>query len=194
MITAIEAKQKADNRNDEIHLGELKQILKAIENESTKGNYSFSNSGSVSLKTIDKIKELGYNFETGGRMNEIEYVISWAKAVEPALITIVKPKLFYSDEGIIKLATDKKPFVEDLIKRYDNVCWGGAKSKHWSTSSFDDVVVVFEAGIRGPADWFFVNDKDRWVHGGYTAYKETYSDIEFEDMIKTTWEGNKKYK
>lgn len=196
MITAIEAKTMADDRNNKAHLAELNQVTRSIEGESAKGNYNFSNSGSISIKTIDKLKQLGYNVETSSHMNESNYSITWLKAVEP--VSVAKPKLFYSNTGLFgvakKFADDKIPFVKALIKQFDNVCWGGINSKHWSSSSFNDVVVVYEAGIRGPADWFFVNDENKWCHGGYSAYKETYSDIEFEDMIKTTSEANKEYK
>jgi hypothetical protein len=189
--TASMSKKIADEINEAIHNEEFNMIIKLINTEAQNGLYSYSGSGSLSLKTVDKLKELGYSVETGSHMNEDHYNIDWKKASDIIEIKETKIKNFYvnGDETMIK----KSSFVNDLIRRYDNVCWGGVESKHWSMSSYNDVVVVYETGIRGPADWFYVNHEYKWAHGGYTGYHETYTDEEFEKMIKEIFERNKKY-
>jgi hypothetical protein len=181
-MTAQQAKETSDAINKTIADAELTMLLSQIKGYVEKGRYSYGGSGSLMPETIASIKELGYKFETGGRMNEVDYDISWKDIIVKA-----KGRLFYAKSPY---APTDFEFTEKLMRDFDIVSWGGS-GKHWSTD-FTDVVVVYEGGVRGPADWFYLNDQRRWAHGQYTAYKETYSNEEFREMVAETKRNNTK--
>lgn len=174
-MTAQQAKETADDINKTVANAQLEMVFGQIRKKVALGEYKFSNSGSLMKETVAELKELGYTYEEGGRMNETDYNITWKDA-------IAKPKgrLFYAASPYTP--TDLE-FLKDLMIDFDIVCWGGGK--HWSTD-LTDVVVVYEGGVRGPAAWYCLNDSHRWAHGNYTAYKETYSNEEFKEMIAET--------
>lgn len=88
---------------------------------------------------------------------------------------------------------DHQQFIDYLCAKYDHVCRGGRYCTHWvSDSTTENDVIVYEAGVKGPADWFYKKN-DVWHHGGYTSHKETYTNAEFEDMIIKIGEHNKKW-
>lgn len=85
--------------------------------------------------------------------------------------------------GVDALDKDDQQFIDYLCAKYDHVCRGGTNSKHWSCmNSTENDVIVYQVGIKGPADWFYKKN-NVWHHGGYTAYKETYTNYGFEEMI-----------
>ncbi len=79
-ITAKIAKSNADNVNHACYEAELNTILKEIKIVSERGKYSVSGYTSLMDETINKLKSLGFNVESGGRMNEVEFNISWDKS------------------------------------------------------------------------------------------------------------------
>lgn len=179
-LTAKEAKEIADTINQTKVNDELALTLELIKRRVDKGEYMLSGAGSLMKETINELNELGYTYEEGGRMNEIDHNISWKE-----LIKKPKTNLFYKESPYTK--TDLE-FLKALMTNYPNAYWGG---KDWSTA-FTDVVVVFESGVKGPAAWYYLNDSHRWAHGAYTAYKETYDNIEFGEMVLQTYKLNEK--
>lgn len=196
---ALELKKIADDMNTSKSSAELDTIISIVRQQAEQGKYSYSGSGELMKETIQFIKDLGFKIEFGGRMNETDYEISWKDLSSPVEVVKEpeppKQKLFYADGVIGKGLMSREAYVDyvnGLIERFDNVSWGGVGSKHWSTD-FSDVVVVYEKGIRGPADWFYLNKDHKWAHGGYSGYKTTYTNAEFLEMIVKILEHNKKY-
>ncbi len=192
-ITAKEAKEQADNINIIGVSHQLEFIYKLIKEASARGEYNVTYTKSIYKEANDILKESGFIIESGGRMNEVEHVISW-KQIEPEKVEIKKiPLKFYTDGVIGKgLISEEqyRDYVNSLIERFENVSWGGEGT---FSTDFTDVVVVLERGVRGPSDWFYLNKDHKWAHGGYTAYKETYTNSEFLIYIAKILEHNKKY-
>ena len=193
-ITAKEAKEQADAINAIATEHQLEYITKLITEATAIGNYNTTYNKTITTDARKTLIDLGFKIESGGRYNETEYIISWNQP-EVKKEEIKKSKLFYTDGIIGKGLMDAKQYVdyvESLIERFENVSWGGVDGKFWSTD-FSDVVVVLEKGIKGPADWFYLNKEHKWAHGGYTSYKETYTNAEFLIYITKILEQNKKY-
>lgn len=75
--------------------------------------------------------------------------------------------------------------IDLLVEKYPNtVSWGGENRtiKFGGYKSTPNDVVVYEYGVRGPADWFRVID-GRFHHMEYTSHKETYNIDEFKEYI-----------
>lgn len=84
-------------------------------------------------------------------------------------------------------------FVNNLISKYSCVSWGG-KNCQFSAAQGNtkEDVVVYERGVKGPADWFLFKN-GFFEHRGYTAYKEKYDFSSFEEMIKGIETNNQKW-
>ena len=193
-ISAKSAKEKADDINNKIFNAQIEYITKLIKEAVERGEYRITYDKDILKKTNDTLIDSGFKIESGGRYNEIKYVISWN---QPEIKKEEKKesKLFYADGIIGKGLMDTKQYVdyvESLIERFENVSWGGVDGKFWSTE-YSDVVVVLEKGVKGPADWFYLNKDHKWAHGGYTAHKETYTNAEFLIYISKILETNKKH-
>ena len=91
------------------------------------------------------------------------------------------------------LTPEFKEFVEYLIKTYSCVSWGGMNAEHWHHGASEFDIVVYECGIRGPADWFYLNNEGYFAHGGYSGYRAVYTRQSFEEMIKKTEVHNAEY-
>lgn len=196
-INAQSLKNAADNFNNKKFNTEYSTLLVELGKRAEAGKYNYHGIGDLMPETIKALKELGLKLEFGGRMNEPDYQISWkdGKTIAIKVENENDVKIFYADGVIGKGILSKEAYiayVNELIERFDNLCWGGRVSKHWSTE-FTDVVVVYEAGVKGPADWFYLNKEHKWAHGGYTANKQTYTNSEFLQMISRIVEQNKKY-
>lgn len=76
-ISAKEAKASSDMINSIKKTSEIAIVFKNIKDKSDKGEYNYSGSGSLMAETINKLIELGYHYERGGRMNEVDYNITW---------------------------------------------------------------------------------------------------------------------
>lgn len=195
-VTAYEMKKIADEAKAKLVNNDISNIMDSILEKAESGEHSLS-VDKLSNDVRIKLRELGYTIESGGRMNEIEYIIRWDDIVEtPSTVSIVKSELFYKDGIIGKGLMSKEmyiKYIEDIMMRFDNVCWGGPQSKYSGATNYIDVVVVYEKGIRGPADWFYLNKDHKWAHGGYTGYKHTYTNTEFLEMIAKIHEQNGKH-
>lgn len=78
MITAKEAKQKADAIIKAKADAELTMVNKEIKRRSDMGDFSTYFEGNLMEITREKLIELGYKLNTGGRMNEVETTVSWS--------------------------------------------------------------------------------------------------------------------
>jgi len=83
--------------------------------------------------------------------------------------------------------------VNYLIGNYSCVSWGG-KNCHFFASHghTKEDVVVYERGVRGPADWFLFKD-ELFEHRGYASYKQKYNFSEFEEFVKSIEKNNQKW-
>lgn len=92
----------------------------------------------------------------------------------------------------------KKPdeyfdFVNDLISKYSCVSWGGKNCQFFAAQGHTkEDVVVYERGVKGPADWFLFKD-GLFEHRGYTGYKEKFNYASFEEMVKKIEKNNQKW-
>lgn len=87
-------------------------------------------------------------------------------------------------------------FINYLESKYECVSRGGP-NKRIGFASFGNTekdIIVYERGIRGPADWFYLNKDGRFAHGGYTGYDKTFTHREFENLIIETEQHNNIYK
>lgn len=106
------------------------------------------------------------------------------------------------DVKVVKAIECQVPVVDMeligvLCKNYpDDVSWGGEnrtiKFSSPNTEEFD--VIVFEKGIRGPADHFVYSpSKKLWAHGGYAGYKTTRTTMELINYINEMIKNNRKW-
>lgn len=177
---------------------QLTECFEAIKNSVSNNSDSVTVDLYADNLTIKELEKRGFTVKTVSDQRDGSFTtISWCEtplAEEP--VVEFEKKKFYKDGIIGKgLMSEEsyKEYVESIIARFENVCWGGNGCEYFSTD-FTDVVVVYQAGVRGPADWYYLNKEHRWAHGGYTGYKETYSNSEFLEMISRILEQNKKYK
>jgi len=97
-----------------------------------------------------------------------------------------------------KDAKIKKPysyydFVNRLLEKYECICWGGKGCKIWNSGATKKDVVVFQRGVKGPADWFILDENELFEHRGYTAYKDKYTFEQFEEYVAKIESANKKW-
>ena len=100
----------------------------------------------------------------------------------------------FKDDDVIgkEFSSEINDFVKSLIEKFPNTVATGDMKKFWSGTNSSKHVVVFEKGVRGSADWFYLNDENRFSHGGYTGYKETYNMEKFEEYIEYINYNNEK--
>ena len=193
-FTAKDAKEHSDKVNNVLMNSEISIITELIKEASTRGEYNVVFQRTLMIETAKCLEEAGFKIEDKGRLREPQFIISWENPSNSIIVKEEKPPLKFYKDGIIGkgLISEENyiAYVNDLISRFENVSWGGKGS--YSTE-YSDVVVVLERGIRGPAHWFYLNKEHKWAHGGYTAYKETYTNSEFLIYIAKILEHNKKY-
>lgn len=87
--------------------------------------------------------------------------------------------------------------IQSAIQKYgkNTISWGGVactiKFTEPGHSHFD--IVLFEEGVRGPADWFYYDNKGLFRHGGYTGYKDGYTLKQFLQKIDDVYKHNLKW-
>jgi len=89
--------------------------------------------------------------------------------------------LYKSDNDILPPRWREE--IQAMMDKYPETAWWGDKSPKgfWSTTS-PNHVVVFEKGIKGPAEHFIFKE-DGMVHGNYTGYKDKHTLQPFKDLI-----------
>lgn len=163
----------------------LKHIRKTIK-KSIKKNRLFCFIDKIDDTNFDLLKILGYTIKKSGWC----FQISWSK-------TDVNVDYVFDGDEFIKAKVDyvvhENEFINKLIEKYPETIFYVKDSKNKFISGFPvnpNYVVVYEAGVRGPADWFTQNQEGLWFHGGYTGYSTKYNDEEFEEMVETIHKHN----
>ncbi|MCK9576710.1 MAG: MazG-like family protein [Candidatus Pacearchaeota archaeon] len=93
--------------------------------------------------------------------------------------------VYDQDIEITQLPIDIKHSIENLIHACPNtVSWGGENCtiKFVSQGSTKNDVVIFQKGLKGPADFFIWTEKG-FKHGGYTGNKDKYNLGQFKRKV-----------
>lgn len=77
MISAADARKKADESIDNIVTQEIKMIEGKVIAACEEGITTITCAGTLAEKTIIKLQELGYEVVSGSQYNERYYTISW---------------------------------------------------------------------------------------------------------------------
>lgn len=77
MITANEARKKAESVKNNCVTREMEIIESEIEEAVRKGDYSIALSGTINPYTAEHLRELGYKVYTGSQYNESYFKIKW---------------------------------------------------------------------------------------------------------------------
>ncbi|MCK9576711.1 MAG: hypothetical protein WC979_02460 [Candidatus Pacearchaeota archaeon] len=103
--------------------------------------------------------------------------------------------ILLSGENDSKLPKEINGMIDELVAMYPDMVSRGGKNKTIEFVSgnptYDDII-VFEAGVRGPADWFYYKE-GKFYHGAYTGYKESYTIVELAYYINNVNKNNIKY-
>lgn len=77
MISANEARNKAENIINSCATKELSEIMEQIEYAIENGKFSICGNGYLQTITKQKLEDLGYKIKTGMQYNEDYYSVSW---------------------------------------------------------------------------------------------------------------------
>lgn len=77
MISAADARKKADESIDNIVTQEIKMIEGKVIAACEEGRTTITCAGTLAEKTIIKLQELGYDVVSSSQYNESYYTISW---------------------------------------------------------------------------------------------------------------------
>lgn len=77
LLSAEDARKRADEAVDNAFTKELQEIAIEINAASKEGRYSYSDDGRIKPRIREKLEELGYKVEVGSQYNSSWYSISW---------------------------------------------------------------------------------------------------------------------
>ena len=77
MISAADARKKADESIDILVMREIKAVEANVISACEEGKTTITCTGTLSEKTVNKLQELGYEVVAGNQYNETYHVISW---------------------------------------------------------------------------------------------------------------------
>jgi hypothetical protein len=194
-MRASEAKLIADELNSKFISTELDEIITQITKRAEDGFYSLTYS-KIRPVVIDKLLGLGYDV---GPYGMDKHIIKWDLPDNESVGEVIVYNIPFDNKDASfmgNITKDEVMFIHMLSEEFPNTV-GFIKDmpEVWvsGTNKRPYDVVVYEKGIRGPADWMFLNEDGRWAHGGYTGYKDTYDNQQFVNLIRKihTHNGNK---
>lgn len=193
-MKASEAKLVADELNGKMDDAEFNGVITQIAKRAESGFYDFT-CPKLRPMVINRLIGLGYSI---GENNLDKQVISWGSPDDEPVGEVVVYNIPFDNKDasfmgnitkdevmFIHMLSEEFPHTVGFIKDMPEVWVSGSNKRPYD-------VVVYEKGIRGPADWMFLNENGRWAHGGYTGYKDTYDNQQFVNLIKKihTHNGN----
>lgn len=200
-MKAIEAKRLADELNVMKDITELNSMLVKIRERAEHGYYSYP-CHKLRTNVEKQLIDLGYEIlptNSTNIVNSGEYMITWEDAEEDLKGISVVYDLPFNDKDASFMGNIQEGeviFINEIANQFPNtVGFRKDMSDVWVCGGIKRPydVVVYERGVRGPADWFFLNDKGRWAHGGYTGNGNTYDNIEFIDYVRSIHKVNTEY-
>jgi hypothetical protein len=200
-MKAIEAKKLADELNIMKDTTEFNSILARIKERAEHGYYNFP-CDKLRTNVEEQLTDLGYEISPINSDSPVmsgEYNITWDSAEEDLKGISVVYSLPFDDKDASFMGNIQESeviFINGLAERFPNtVGFRKNMSDVWVCGGIKRPydVVVYEKGVRGPADWFFLNDNGRWAHGGYTGDSNTYDNIEFFDYVRSIHKNNTEY-
>ena len=191
-MKAIEAKRIADELNLKLDNVELDSVLGQIKQLSEDGKYYFR-CPKLRKNVEKKLTELGYTISVmnpDSPTGHFVHDISWTSAEEDNKGECVIYSLPFDDKDASFMGNIQEgevSFIGRLAEQFPHtVGFRKDMPEVWVCGAINRPydVVVYEKGIKGPADWMFLNENGKWAHGGYTGYTDTYDNVSFIKYIQ----------